>query len=68
MPAILNAANEVAVDGFLRGKLQFLDIPELVFKTMEHLEGREFANIDDFYMVDAEARRVATDLTKNLSN
>ena len=65
MPAILNAANEIAVDSFLRGKLHFLGIPELVFKTMEHLEGCEFANIDDLYLVDSEARRVATDLINN---
>ena len=65
MPAILNAANEIAVDSFLQGKLQFLGISELVFKTMENLEGREFSSIDDFYLVDSEARRVATDLIKN---
>jgi 1-deoxy-D-xylulose-5-phosphate reductoisomerase len=62
MPAILNAANEIAVDSFLRGKLQFLGIPDLVLKTMEHLEGREFTNIDDLYLIDSEARRVASNL------
>ena len=65
MPAILNAANEIAVDSFLRGKLQFLGISELVFKTMEHLEGSEFTNIEDLYLIDSETRRVATHLIKN---
>jgi len=65
MPAILNAANEIAVDSFLQGKLQFLGISELVFKTMEHLEGSEFTNIEDLYLIDSETRRVATHLIKN---
>ncbi|MBU0988861.1 MAG: 1-deoxy-D-xylulose-5-phosphate reductoisomerase, partial [Proteobacteria bacterium] len=35
VPAVLNGANEVAVDAFLRGDIGFLDIPELIEKTME---------------------------------
>ena len=64
MPTILNAANEIAVDNFLRGKLQFLGISELVFRTMERLEGCKLTNIEDLYAVDSEARRVAADLVR----
>lgn len=64
MPTILNAANEIAVDSFLQGKLQFLGISNLVFKTMERLEGCKLANIEDLYVVDSEARRVAADLIR----
>ena len=35
MPAVLNAANEVAVSGFLAGRIRFLQIAELVQATME---------------------------------
>jgi 1-deoxy-D-xylulose-5-phosphate reductoisomerase len=35
MPAVLNGANEVAVESFLRGAIGFLDIPRLIEKTME---------------------------------
>jgi 1-deoxy-D-xylulose-5-phosphate reductoisomerase len=35
MPAVLNAANEVAVDLFLEGRIRFLDIPMLINKTMK---------------------------------
>ncbi|MFC1549409.1 1-deoxy-D-xylulose-5-phosphate reductoisomerase [Nitrospirota bacterium] len=35
MPAVLNAANEVSVDGFLEGKIGFMDIPRIIKKTMD---------------------------------
>ena len=35
MPAVLNGANEIAVDAFLKGEIGFLDIPDLIEKTME---------------------------------
>jgi len=35
MPAVLNAANEVAVEGFLQGKIGFMDIPKIIRKTMD---------------------------------
>lgn len=35
MPAVLNGANEIAVDAFLKGTIGFLDIPDLIEKTME---------------------------------
>jgi 1-deoxy-D-xylulose-5-phosphate reductoisomerase len=38
MPCAMNAANEVAVDAFLKGQISFLQIPEVVEKVMqEHL-------------------------------
>jgi 1-deoxy-D-xylulose-5-phosphate reductoisomerase len=35
MPAVLNAANEVAVDAFLDGRIGFLDVPRLIESVME---------------------------------
>ena len=36
MPSVLNAANEVAVNAFLKGELRFSDIPVVIRKTMDH--------------------------------
>ena len=58
-PAVLNAANEVAVEAFLRGEIEFLRIAETVAKTMDIVpEGRE-TSLTDILEADAEARRVA---------
>lgn len=38
MPAILNGANEMAVELFLKNKIRFLQIPELIEKSMEEFK------------------------------
>jgi 1-deoxy-D-xylulose-5-phosphate reductoisomerase len=55
-PTILNAANEVAVDGFLGGRLGFLDIARVVEGTLSALAGPAPVSIDDVRAIDAEAR------------
>ncbi len=67
LPIVLNAANEVAVDSFLSGRLGFLKIAELVERTMNKLPGREPSSLDDVIEIDGEARRVANDILKALS-
>lgn len=61
-PTILNASNEVAVAGFLAGKLGFLDIPRVVAETLEKMPGTAIGSVDDVLTVDAEARNVARDI------
>jgi 1-deoxy-D-xylulose-5-phosphate reductoisomerase len=58
-PAILNAANEVAVAAFLGGRIGFMDIPALVEGVLETLPNAELSSIDDVIATDAEARRAA---------
>ena len=58
-PAILNAANEVAVAAFLGGKIGFMDIPALVEGVLEKLPNAELSSIEDVIATDAEARRAA---------
>ncbi len=58
-PAVLNAADEVAVDAFLRGRLGFLGIPEIVERTMDQVEWRQPETIEEVIDVDSEARAVA---------
>lgn len=61
-PTILNASNEVAVAGFLGGKLGFLDIPRVVAETLEKLPGSVIGSVDDVLSVDKAARQVAEDI------
>jgi 1-deoxy-D-xylulose-5-phosphate reductoisomerase len=61
-PIVLNAANEVAVHAFLEGRLGFLDIAELVERTMDAVDQIPVASLDAVYAIDAEARAKADEL------
>ena len=61
-PTILNAANEVAVQGFLDRRLGFLGIAEVVERTLERIPAAPLNGLDDVWQVDSEARRIAGDL------
>jgi len=61
-PTILNAANEVAVRGFLEGRIGFLDIARIVERTLAAANHFEIANIADVHAVDAHAREIASAL------
>lgn len=58
-PAILNAANEVAVAAFLDGRIGFLDIALIVRKVLERYDPAAPASLDDVFAIDAGARRTA---------
>jgi 1-deoxy-D-xylulose-5-phosphate reductoisomerase len=55
-PTILNAANEVAVHGFLSGRLGFLDIARVVESTLGSVTAPAPASIDEVRAIDAEVR------------
>ena len=59
-PAILNAANEIAVAAFLARRVGFLEIAAIVTDTLAHYDPPAPTTLDDVLAVDAEARRVAT--------
>jgi 1-deoxy-D-xylulose-5-phosphate reductoisomerase len=65
-PAVLNAANEIAVAAFLEKRIGFLDIAALAEKTLEVAEARgliiEAATLEDVLGIDAEARALARGL------
>ena len=63
-PAILNAANEVAVAAFLERQLSFLGIPRLIAETLDVLPGGAEGNLSDVLAADAEARRLAASIVK----
>lgn len=65
MPAVLNAADEVAVAAFLEGKLSFLGISDVVYKVFDMLCERVTATaLDEIIASDREARRIAEVLIK----
>lgn len=61
-PAVLNAANEVAVAAFLQRRIGFLDIVALVAATLDRVPAPAPATIEEVVALDREARRVATEL------
>lgn len=58
-PCVLNAANEVAVDAFLREKIPFLRIPEVVQAVLERVPNEAPQSVDDVLRADGQARRLA---------
>ncbi len=58
-PAILNAANEIAVAAFLAGRIGFTDIAALVENTLDAADLPPPGSIADVIAIDAEARRLA---------
>lgn len=61
-PAILNAANEVAVASFLDNKLKFTDIPYIVEQTLLNLTSRPATSLDEILEDDLSARKEAEHL------
>lgn len=59
-PTILNAANEVAVEGFLQERIAFLDIPKIVQDVLERMGPCPLRGWDDLAEIDSEARSRAT--------
>jgi len=62
MPCILNAANEIAVYAFLRNRIGFLDMTEMVERTMEKIPFIEKPTLEELYESDGEARNFAATL------
>jgi len=61
-PAVLNAANEVAVEAFLNGEISFLNVPALIRATLENHQAAPLEHIDEVLRADlwarTEARRI----------
>ncbi|MCX7746862.1 MAG: 1-deoxy-D-xylulose-5-phosphate reductoisomerase [Clostridia bacterium] len=57
MPVVLNAANEVAVDLFLKRRIRFLDIPRMIKDAMEHHSVVEHPKLHDIMDADGWARK-----------
>lgn len=56
MPTIMNAANEIAVEAFLKEKIGFLEIPEIIANAMNKYNFIAKADVNDFFETDKEVR------------
>jgi 1-deoxy-D-xylulose-5-phosphate reductoisomerase len=64
LPCVLNAANEIAVYAFLRNRVGFLDMTELIERTMHHVPFIAEPTLEQYFDSDAEARNFAASLIK----
>ncbi|MCW2366190.1 1-deoxy-D-xylulose-5-phosphate reductoisomerase [Sphingobium sp. B7D2B] len=67
-PAILNAANEIAVGAFLDGRIGFLDIGRIVEDVLARSDAGRIATLEDVQAIDRSARAMAEQLTAELIN
>src|SRR5918995_249568 len=66
-PCVLNAADEVAVQAFLAGRIPFTGIPEVIDKCLDALPGGPVRHFEDLFDVDAAAREHARGLIEGLT-
>lgn len=64
-PCILNAANEIAVDAFLKRRLTFMGIPRLVHKVIEQMPRIQSPSLEQLVETNFEARTLASSLLGN---
>jgi len=64
LPCVLNAANEIAVFAFLRNRIGFLDMTDLVERTMQHVPFIEHPTLEEYFESDGEALNFAASLIK----
>ncbi len=64
LPCVLNAANEIAVFAFLRNRIGFLDMTELVERTMQHVPYIAQPTLEEYFESDGEARNFAASSIK----
>jgi 1-deoxy-D-xylulose-5-phosphate reductoisomerase len=64
LPSVMNAANEIAVYAFLRNRINFLDMTDVVEKTMQKITYIEKPTLEEYFDSDGEARTFAADLIR----
>jgi 1-deoxy-D-xylulose-5-phosphate reductoisomerase len=62
MPTVLNAANEAAVDAFLKGHISFLDIEKFIEKALDRHENVKQPSLEDIHEIDATVRQYVQSL------
>ncbi len=64
LPCVLNAANEVAVYAFLKNRIGFLDMTDVIERAMDYVQYIENPTLDEYYDSDGEARSYVASLIK----
>jgi 1-deoxy-D-xylulose-5-phosphate reductoisomerase len=67
MPAVLNAANEVSVEQFLKKKLDFILIPKVIEKVLNRHHSKIAPDLNDILAADSWARKEAERVIRNLN-
>ncbi len=68
MPCTLNAANEIAVQAFLRQQIGFVEIPRVIHETMEAYDASPLGSLEDILTIDHWARQKASDIVKTCAS
>jgi 1-deoxy-D-xylulose-5-phosphate reductoisomerase len=66
MPAVLNAANEVSVEEFLKNRIDFIHIPKIIAKVLDRHRNMRNPDLADIQNADAWARGEALKVTESL--
>ena len=64
-PGVFNAANEIAVDAFVKNRIRFVEIAKIVEKTLEKIDNVEPSSIEEVLAYDTQARAIAADIIVN---
>lgn len=64
LPCVLNAANEIAVYAFLRNRIGFLDMTDVIERTMQKVSYIQKPTLEEYFESDGEARNYAADIIK----
>jgi 1-deoxy-D-xylulose-5-phosphate reductoisomerase len=64
LPCVMNAANEIAVYAFLRNRIGFLDMTDVIERTMQRVSFIGQPSLEEYFESDGEARNYAADLIK----
>jgi 1-deoxy-D-xylulose-5-phosphate reductoisomerase len=62
VPAVMNAANEIAVDAFLNKKLSFLGIPQVIEKVIHQHKSEDLTSVEQALHADLWGRHKAQEL------
>ena len=66
MGIYFNAANEVAVENFLKDRIKFREIYEVILRTFDTKDMSKFNSIEDIFEIDQEARNISNMVIKSL--
>lgn len=64
LPCVMNAANEIAVYAFLKNRIGFLEMTDVIEKVMSQVDYIQKPTLNDYFDSDAEARTLAADIIK----
>lgn len=67
-PVVMNAANEVAVEAFLEGRIGFTTIPKVIRGVLDLVDTRRPQSVEDVLEIDRRAREIAGALVKKVEN